>query len=275
MEGFCLLLAQLCIPGHIKTKRDTSVCSPEVTQLSMFLNQRWKLSNKLFFTEHLLLIMQIVYFHIPWLVSFASVLHCSTSSSSCLNIPANYIEVLHSRREDNHFEHFTINVNNFTCSFLMLILMSRLIVHNEDQYVINTPQWSGFWFCVHEAQWWCEPSVRIFHQSIMQSAFVEGGTTMTCPATLQKLFSCPMGEMEVISWGTVMMDQAASPCPSGQSEGNLNQVLRIKPGGTNHASMVQRLLFHICSEYLTCLHILWYGYRIKTVLGVVTSTQAS
>lgn len=39
---------------------------------------------------------------------------------------------------------------------------------------------------------------------------------MTCPAMLQRPFSCPMGQMEVTSWETVMRDQAALPCPSGQ-----------------------------------------------------------
>lgn len=46
---------------------------------------------------------------------------------------------------------------------------------------------------------------------------VKGGTTTIYPVTLQKLCSCPMGVMEVIFWGTVMKDQAASLCLSGQS----------------------------------------------------------
>lgn len=65
-------------------------------------------------------------------------------------------------------------------------------------------------------------------------ACVAGGTTMTCPATLQRPFSCPTGLMEAISCETVMRDQAASLCLSGQSVCNTLSLSENNSSGFGH-----------------------------------------
>lgn len=67
--------------------------------------------------------------------------------------------------------------------------------------------------------YWGAHFTRVLNDRLLNEC-VEGGTIMTCPATLQRLYCCPMAPMEVISWETVMRDLAALPCLSGQSAFN-------------------------------------------------------